>query len=95
MKHVFFSVVIITCVLVCGSTRGESAREILDASGVKAGLIVHVGCGDGAVTASLAVNENCVVQGLDTSEANVAAARRRLRVDGGPPHSQAPCPFQA
>lgn len=31
----------------------SSAREILDATGVKGGLIVHVGCGDGKLTAAL------------------------------------------
>ena len=35
---------------ICGA--GE-ARQILDAAGVKGGLVVHLGCGDGALTAAL------------------------------------------
>ena len=31
----------------------QSSREILDASGVRGGLVVHVGCGDGRFTAEL------------------------------------------
>ena len=29
-----------------------AAREVLDASGVRGGLVAHVGCGDGKLTAS-------------------------------------------
>jgi len=56
----------------------QTPEQLLKASGVKGGLIVHVGCGEGAATASLAANGKCVVQGLDRSPANVAAARRRF-----------------
>ena len=31
----------------------ESAKTILDAAGVKGGLVVHLGCGDGKLTAAL------------------------------------------
>jgi hypothetical protein len=29
------------------SSQQRQARQILDASGIKGGLIVHIGCGDG------------------------------------------------
>ncbi len=52
--------------------------ELVERSGVAGGLIVHVGCGDGRVTAALRVNERYVVQGLDGDASNVAAARERF-----------------
>ena len=56
----------------------RDAREILEASGVRGGLVVHVGCGDGRLTAALRTNDRYVVQGLDTNEENVAKAREYL-----------------
>lgn len=58
------------------------ADKILDATGVKGGLIVHLGCGDGALTAALRANESYLVQGLDTDAGKVSAARERIRALG-------------
>ena len=55
------------------------ARGILDATGVKGGLIVHVGCGDGRLTAALCASDSHLVHGLDTDAANVENARRHIR----------------
>jgi len=49
----------------------ELAREILAVTGVRGGLIVHLGCGDGRLTAALHADDAYLVQGL-------AAARGRL-----------------
>ena len=54
-------------------------RSILDETGVQGGLIVHVGCGDGRLTAALRVNERYLVHGLDTDPANVHAAREHIQ----------------
>jgi len=56
----------------------ERAAEILAAAGVKGGLIVHVGCGDGRLTAALRANDNLIVHGLDTDLASVTAARKHI-----------------
>ena len=48
-------------------------------TGIKGGLIVYVGCGDGKLTAGLRVNDRYVVQGLDTDPANVRKAREHIR----------------
>lgn len=56
----------------------QSLRDVLISTGVKGGLIVHVGCGAGAETASLHLNESCLVQGLAKSQAEVDKARTRL-----------------
>lgn len=59
-----------------------SAQEILRSTGVQGGLVVHLGCGDGKLTAELAADERYLVQGLDTGAANVEAARRHVRSRG-------------
>ena len=60
------------------STRAQDAKSILDASGVQGGLVVHLGCGDGRLTAALRATDSYTVHGLDADESNVAAARRHV-----------------
>ncbi|MHC4198656.1 MAG: class I SAM-dependent methyltransferase, partial [Planctomycetota bacterium] len=55
------------------------AREILDSTGVKGGLVVHVGCGDGKLTAALGEKDGFLVHGLDRSEEKVTAARKYIQ----------------
>ena len=55
------------------------ADKILNACDVKGGLIVHIGCGDGKLTAALRANERYLVQGLDSSEKNVEQARKYIQ----------------
>ncbi|MBM4082842.1 MAG: methyltransferase domain-containing protein, partial [Planctomycetes bacterium] len=55
-----------------------TAQQILDAAGVKGGLIVHIGCGDGKLTAALRANDSYLVHGLDTDPKNVEAARKHI-----------------
>jgi len=62
-----------------GAPEEKQAREILDATGVHGGLIVHLGCGDGRLTAALRANESCLVHGLDTDAARVEAARKQVQ----------------
>ncbi|MDT8300622.1 MAG: hypothetical protein RQ760_04000, partial [Sedimentisphaerales bacterium] len=52
----------------------RQADMILNACGVKGGLIVHIGCGDGKLTAALRANERYIVQGLDSDAKNVERA---------------------
>jgi SAM-dependent methyltransferase len=54
----------------------DSAEHILAATGVKGGLVVHLGCGDGKLTAAFRATESYVVHGLDADAANVADARQ-------------------
>src|SRR6185437_717324 len=44
--------------------------------GIKGGVIVHLGCGDGKLTAALRVNDSYIVQGLD---ADVTRARQNIQ----------------
>jgi len=55
------------------------ARTIMESTGVRGGLVVHLGCGDGKLTAALRVNDSYLVHGLDADAKNVEAARRHIR----------------
>ncbi len=57
----------------------QAAREILDATDVTGGLIVHLGCGDGKLTAALRASDSYLVHGLDADAGNVAKARAHIR----------------
>jgi len=56
----------------------QEADRILAASGVKGGLVVHLGAGDAQLTQALRKNGSYQVQGLERDAAKVAAARERL-----------------
>jgi len=62
-----------------GAAEQMQSREILAAAGVQGGLIVHLGCGDGRLTASLHAGDSFLVQGLDTDLAAVEAARKHIQ----------------
>jgi outer membrane protein assembly factor BamB len=55
------------------------AQDILDASGASGGLVVHVGCGDGRLTAGLRADERFLVQGLSPGQDQIAAAREHIQ----------------
>lgn len=60
----------------------ERAAEILKATGIKGGIVVHLGSGDGELTAALRANDSYQVQGLDPDADDVAKSRRTLRAKG-------------
>jgi len=62
-----------------GASPKERATRLLAESGVKGGLVVHLGCGDGRLTAALRASESYLVQGLDADPANIAKARRHIQ----------------
>jgi len=57
----------------------RTAMEILDTTQIKGGLIVHVGCGDGRLTAALRASDSYLVQGLDRNAGNVEQARNYIK----------------
>jgi len=61
------------------SAPGDVARDILEQAGVKGGLIVHVGCGDGRITAALRAGDSYLVHGLESDAADVEQARGHVR----------------
>lgn len=60
----------------------EEARQIASVTGFRGGLAIHIGCGDGRLTAALRLADNCVVQGLDADAKNVDAARAAISARG-------------
>ena len=64
---------------VAAELRADSAEAILQATGVRGGLVVHFGCGDGKLTAALHAGDAYLVHGLDADAANVEKARAHIR----------------
>ncbi|MHC4741508.1 MAG: outer membrane protein assembly factor BamB family protein [Planctomycetota bacterium] len=61
---------------------GGQAEEILEATGIKGGLIVHLGSGDGKLTAALRANDSYLVHGLDRRAKRVEKAREHIKALG-------------
>ena len=57
----------------------QQAEQILKACNVKGGLIVHIGCGDGKLTAALRANDRYFVHGLDRSNSYLTMARQYIQ----------------
>jgi polygalacturonase/outer membrane protein assembly factor BamB len=57
----------------------QKAKQILDMTSIKGGLIVHIGCADGKLTAALGEKNCYVVQGLDSDAKHVQKARQYVR----------------
>jgi outer membrane protein assembly factor BamB len=64
------------------SLKAQTAEEILTATGVKGGMVVHLGCGDGSLTADLRLNDSYRVQGLAFTEAELQQTRTTVRSRG-------------
>ncbi|MBD3265937.1 PQQ-binding-like beta-propeller repeat protein [bacterium] len=58
------------------------AKEILRETGVQGGLIVHLGCDAGKLTAALGSGESYMAQGLDTNAEEVAQAKAYFKRQG-------------
>ena len=79
MKH---TLALLAGILAANLAVADQAADILKTTGVTGGLIVHVGCGDGALTAALGAADGYIVQGLDTSAQNVSTARKHIADKG-------------
>jgi outer membrane protein assembly factor BamB len=73
----------LSCIMLSAvSVSAENAEELLKMSGIKGGLIVHLGCSNGQQTARLRAGDQYFVHGLDRDPANVAAARDYIQERG-------------
>ena len=71
---------VLVALLACSPAQAEqSAKDILKDSGIRGGLVVHLGCGDGKLTAALRADDSYLVQGLDTDPANIAQTRAHIQ----------------
>ncbi len=66
----------------CVAAVDEEARSILEESGVTAGLVVHLGVGDGELAAALRADGDYLVQGLAVDRETVRRARGAIREQG-------------
>jgi outer membrane protein assembly factor BamB len=60
-------------------SRADQARDLLNASGIRGGMVVQLHCGDGKLTAALHANDRYIVQGLDS---DVTVARQNIQALG-------------
>lgn len=75
-SRILICLVILLSFLSTTIAQERQAQQILEATGVKGGLIVHIGCGDGQLTAALRASDRYLVHGLDSKADNVKRARR-------------------
>ena len=61
------------------AAQAQSATDRPNPTGVQGGLVVHIGCGDGKLTAALREGDGYLVHGLDTNAEQVAKARDYIR----------------
>ncbi len=57
----------------------RQAANILEVTGINGGLVVHVGCGDGKLTAALGTHKRLVVHGLAENQQSVNTARAHIK----------------
>jgi len=89
MKKTSWFLILFVCLLwVCHVTSSVSegsigdareAERIYEATGVKGGLVVHMDCGDGRLTAALRANDSYLVHGLGEDPGVVNRARNHIR----------------
>ena len=76
------STLLLFTTLLCSPLVADEAEDILSRSGVKGGIVVHVGCGDGTVTRKLRANDSYQVQGLTRDAEKVPAIREEIYKSG-------------
>ena len=54
----------------------------MESTGVKGGIVVHLGCGDGKLTTALRQNDLYLVQGLESDQALIQSARKYVSDQG-------------
>jgi len=72
----------LSAILLATVSARASVVDLAKSSGVKGGIIVHLGCGDAKDTAKLLLNDKYLVHGLAVDDATVSAARRSIRAAG-------------
>ena len=65
-----------------GTTSSGKAASILQQTGVQGGLVVHMDCGNGDLTAALRADEKYLVHGLTQQRPELIAARKALLAAG-------------
>jgi len=71
--------VMVLCLGAVSASAATSGRAMLETARVQGGLVVHVGCSDGKLTASLCPSQRYLVQGLERDPQQVEAGRKHIR----------------
>ncbi len=74
-KVCFLSAVLFASGACFAHTAQQKAQQILSDTGVKGGLVVHLGCGDGELTTALRANDSFTIHGLAADAEDVKKAR--------------------
>jgi len=82
MNKVVFIFTLLILVLLPVFCFSSPEDDIYALAEVHGGLVIHIGCGDGRLTADLRVNESYLVHGLDTNKQDVLKAREYIRSRG-------------
>ncbi len=61
-----------------GIARAETGPDLVEESGIKGGLMAHLGCGDGSETWKLKASDAWLVRGLDRNPGNIQVARKKI-----------------
>ena len=72
----------LACAVSAFGAERDTAKTILRETRVRGGIIVHLGCGSGRLTAALRAGERFTVHGLAATREDVDAARAYLRAKG-------------
>jgi len=68
-----------SCAADSSGNEAQQAQQILQVTGVNGGLVIHLGSGDGRLTAALRADERYLVQGLETDPKKVEQARQHIQ----------------
>jgi len=74
-----WGVVLTTVLTAHGASDTRTAKRILKKTGVQGGLVVHVGCDGGGLTAALHASDRYLVHGLDSDGQDVGRAREYIQ----------------
>jgi len=75
---ILFMALVLAAVAGAADVEADLAEQILKATEIKGGLVVHLGCGDGKLTAALRANDSYMVHGLDTDAKKIQQARSHI-----------------
>ncbi len=78
----FLSPVVLLGLIASAAGAAPGAAALLKDAGCSGGIVVHLGCGDGTLTAALRAGDAFLVHGLDDDPANVNKARALLGEKG-------------
>jgi cyclopropane fatty-acyl-phospholipid synthase-like methyltransferase len=80
--HVVSVLLSLTMALLLCAAHASEDEAIHALAKDRGGLVVHVGCGDGALTAALGERKGVIVQGLTRDADQVVTARKKIHASG-------------